>query len=273
VHGGTANWYIRCFRTLKGTIELTKEFDGKIAIITGGGGGLGQTFVLALAGEGASVVVADVDFARAQLVASDVRAAGGEAMAVRVDTGARESIDAMAAEVDRQLGGVDILVNNAGWRPWPAGNHYDFVDRDLESPDDWTKVFQVNALGPLLCGRAIRPLMASRGGGAVVNMNSIAAYTQDLGAYGISKMALRGVTAQLATELAPDNIRVNALAPTTMTQRGDPALYQPLIDRQLIKRFGTPADLIGPLLFFCSDRSAFITGETLLVDGGLLSRR
>jgi NAD(P)-dependent dehydrogenase (short-subunit alcohol dehydrogenase family) len=249
------------------------EFQDKIAIVTGGGGGLGRTFVDALAGEGATVVVADVDLDRASEAAAGVRDGGGEALAVQVDTGDPASMTAMAAEVDRQVGGVDILVNNAGWRPWPAGSHYEFVDRELESIDEWAMVIRVNALGPLFCARAVRPLMARRGGGVVVNMSSIAAYTQDLGAYGVSKMAQRGITAQLATELAPDGIRVNALAPTSMTQRGDPELYKPLLDRQLIKRFGTPADLVGPLLFFCSDRSAFITGETLLIDGGLLSRR
>jgi NAD(P)-dependent dehydrogenase (short-subunit alcohol dehydrogenase family) len=249
------------------------EFKDKIAIVTGGAAGLGQTFVAALAAEGATVVIADVDVDHAQETASSIRDAGGQVLALHVDTGDPTSIAAMAAEVARELGGADILVNNAGWRPWPAGDHYEFVDRELDSIDQWATVLRVNALGPLFCGRAIRPLMARRGGGAVVNMNSIAGYTQDLGAYAVSKMALRGVTAQLATELAPDGIRVNALAPTAMTQRGAPELYEPLLDKQLIKRFGTPEDLVGPLLFFCSDRSAFITGETLLVDGGLLSRR
>jgi NAD(P)-dependent dehydrogenase (short-subunit alcohol dehydrogenase family) len=249
------------------------EFKDKIAVVTGGGGGLGRTFVAALAAEGATVVVADIDLAHAEETAASVDDAGGKALAVQVDTGEPDSMASMAAEIDRELGGVDILVNNAGWRPWPAGTHYEFTDRELDSIEDWATVIRVNALGPLFCSRAVRPLMARRGGGAVVNMSSIAAYTQDLGAYGVSKMAQRGITAQLATELAPDGIRVNALAPTSMTQRGDPELYKPLLDRQLIKRFGTPADLVGPLLFFCSDRSAFITGETLLIDGGLLSRR
>src|SRR5581483_4840216 len=147
------------------------EFEDKIAIVTGGAGGLGKTFVNAFAGEGATVVIADIDLEHAQEAASSIREAGGQALAVHVDTADTDSMAAMAAEVERELGGVDILVNNAGWRPWPAGSHYKFTDRELDSIDEWATVIRVNALGPLFCSRAVRPLMARRGGGAVVNMS------------------------------------------------------------------------------------------------------
>jgi 3-oxoacyl-[acyl-carrier protein] reductase len=247
------------------------EFDGKAAIVTGAGNGLGTEYARALAAEGASVVVADIDADSAARVANDLIEAGGKAIAVPVDTADDEAVAGMVQAAEAAFGGVDILVNNAGWRPVPAGHHYDHFPEELTSKE-WLRILAVNVVGPLICAQACRPLMRARGGGAIVNQSSNAAYNTGAGPYGVSKLALNGLTMTLAADFAEDGIRVNGIAPGVMTGRGESKILDAAIGAQLIKRRGTPYDLVGTLLFLCSDRSDFITGQTILVDGGQTRR-
>jgi 3-oxoacyl-[acyl-carrier protein] reductase len=243
--------------------------SGKVAIVTGAGAGLGRVYAHALGNEGASVAVADLDGEAAAAVADEIRSGGGIAIPVAVDVTDEKAVSAMVKGTVDQLGGVDILVNNAGWRPMPTGHHYDDIPSDVQSPSQWLRILEVNVIGPLICARACRPAMAGRGGGVVVNQTSMAAYDKPSSAYGVSKVACSGLTISLATELAPDNIRVNGIAPGSMTHRfADPTRTESILAGQLIKRKGTPEDLVGALLYLTSDMSSFVTGVNLLVDGG-----
>lgn len=241
--------------------------EGRTAIVTGAGGagagGLGVVFAEALAVAGAAVVVADLDRSAAEVVAESLRARGLQAMACQVDVREDEGASAMVAAAQEAFGGVDILVNNAGLARgrWSLG---------LElSTAEWLEILAVNTLGSLVCSRAARPAMVARGAGSIVNITSMGAYAE-AGAYSVSKAALASLTNVLSAELGPDGIRVNALAPGMMTAQLPPEHIAALLSQQKLNRQGEPADLVGALLFLCSDRSGFVTGTTIRVDGGLV---
>lgn len=245
--------------------------NGKVAIVTGAGTGLGRIYAHALASEGVAVAVADKDGDGAGTVADEIRAKGGMAIPATVDVTDEGAAADMVKGASTELGGVDILVNNAGWRPVPSGHFYDDIPNDFQSAEQWLRIFHVNVIGPLICARACRPAMAARGGGVVINQTSMAAYDKPSGAYGVSKVACSGLTISLATELAPDNIRVNGIAPGPVTHRfADPDRTAAILAAQLIKRKGTPDDLVGALLYLCSNLSSFVTGVNILVDGGVV---
>jgi len=240
--------------------------EGKVAIVTGAGGGIGEAYARALASHGAKVVIAEIDEGRGAGVANDIRAADGEALAVQVDVSSPESTTAMAAAVADAYGGIDFLVNNAAI----------FGDMKLDSMlrvdwDYYKHFMDVNMDGALLCTRACYPSMAARGGGAIVNQSSTAAWMA-IGYYGLAKLGINGVTQSLARELGPQNIRINAIAPgPTDTQAlkktaGDYA--NELVKQMPIARLGTPADLVDTCLFLLSDGAAWLTGQIINVDGG-----
>jgi NAD(P)-dependent dehydrogenase (short-subunit alcohol dehydrogenase family) len=241
------------------------ELSGKTAIVTGAGGagvgGLGVVYARALAEAGAAVVVADIDGDAAGRVAGQLRSEGHAAIGVRADVADESDAIAMVAAGVEAFGGIDILVNNAGLArgKWSEGLGL--------SADDWRLILAVNTLAPLLCARACRESMVARGGGVIVNQTSMAAYTEH-GAYSVTKLALIGITNVLSAELGADNIRVNAIAPGVMTAKIPPDLLAQQLALQKLRRQGRPEDLLGALLFLCSDRSSFITGQTILVDGG-----
>jgi NAD(P)-dependent dehydrogenase (short-subunit alcohol dehydrogenase family) len=250
------------------------ELDGKVAIVTGSGSGLGMVYAQALAGEGAAVTVADYDGDAAKRVATELEERGHRAIAVQLDVADDEAVLRMVSETRSSFGGVDILVNNAGWRPNPAGDHYDFASEPMSELDGdaWRRVLAVNVAAPLVCAQACRPSMRERGGGIIVNQSSNAAFTHQNTLYGVSKLALNGLTVWLAEAYAGDGIRVNAIAPGSMTGRLPKEVQDEILRAQRIKRRGVPEDLVGTLLFLCSERSSFITGETLKVDGGESAR-
>jgi NAD(P)-dependent dehydrogenase (short-subunit alcohol dehydrogenase family) len=247
------------------------QLDAKVAIVTGAGNGLGAEYARGLAGAGAAVVVADIDADSAARTTAELTDGGARAIAATVDSTDEAAVAAMVAAATAAFGGVDVLVNNAGWRPFPAGHHYDHFSEELNAAE-WLRILEVNIVGPLICARACRASMAARGGGAIVNQTSNAAYNTGAGPYGVSKLGLNGLTMYLAEELAPDGIRVNGIAPGVMTGRGDPKILEPVIAAQLIKRRGAPVDLVGTLVYLCSDASAFVTGQTIVVDGGQTRR-
>jgi len=239
------------------------ELEGKTAIVTGAGSGLGKTYAEALANEGARVVIGDIDPSRASCSANDIVATGGTAIGIQADVGHSEDIREMVELAATEFGGVDILVNNAGLlrERWNLCSEL--------SNEEWATIMSVNVIGAVACARECRPHMRERGGGVIVNQSSMGAYSALTSAYSISKLALSGVTVALAHEFSEDGIRVNGIAPGMMTGRLPEELIRTIVSQQLIKRRGTAEDLVDVLLLLCSERSSFITGQTIHVDGGV----
>ena len=247
------------------------RFDGKVSIVTGSAGGIGEAYARALAAEGASVVVADLNADGAEAVAKDIAAGGGSALAVPVDVSDPASTEAMAAATVDAFGGIDHLVNNAAI--------YGGMKIDLLLTVDWDyyrRFMAVNMDGALLCTRACWKAMADRGGGAIVNQSSTASWMYS-GYYGLAKIGMNGLTHQLAHELGSSGTRVNAIAPgpidTEATQTVVPAgMTDEIVKAMALKRMGTPSDLVGTCLFLLSDDAGWITGPIFNVDGGQVMR-
>lgn len=244
------------------------KFEGKVAVITGGGQGIGQTFGEALAREGAAVAVLDVDESRGAAAAAGIRALGGRAHFEACDVADEDAVDRAVAGVVAAMGGVDILING-------AAKHLTFYNQPpTKLPrDHWRLMLEVNVVGIVNCSAACREPMRARGGGVIVNMSSIASFVL-AGAYGVSKLAVRGLTVSLAQELAADGIRVCGIAPgmvdSPAATAGVPSDYANRLvnEHQLIKRPGRVQDLVGALFYLCSEDASFVTGETLIVGGG-----
>jgi NAD(P)-dependent dehydrogenase (short-subunit alcohol dehydrogenase family) len=247
------------------------DFAGKVAVVTGGGGGIGAVYAESLAASGASVVVADIDEPAAHRVASSIRGLGGAAEPCKVDVARPASASAMVALAEERFGGIDYLVNNAAifanMRMDPLLNvDYEYLQRFLS----------VNVFGALVSTRACFRSMRKRGGGAIVNQSSTAAYFS-AGSYGLSKAAINSLTVQLAAELGPMHIRVNAIAPgpvdTEAMRNTVPDVdVDQIVSSLAIKRRGTPTDLVGMCQFLLSDDASWVTGAIFNVDGGQLMR-
>jgi 3-oxoacyl-[acyl-carrier protein] reductase len=243
------------------------EFKGKVAIITGAGGagpgGLGVDYARALANEGAAVVLSDMDGASAKRIAKELADQGHRAVGIAADVSDEQAVEAMVRETKSAFGGVDILINNAGLCRGKWGQGIDLPTAD------WIKIFAVNTVAPLVCTRACRESMKARGGGVVINIASSAAFEEN-GAYSVTKTAVIAMTNLLSLELGGDNIRVNALSPGMMHGNVPSEQAAAYRDKQKLRRRGSPEDLIGALLYLCSERSSFVTGMTLRVDGGVI---
>lgn len=252
------------------------RLDGKVAVVTGAGGrgnSIGRAYALGLAAAGASVVAADLNAEGALAVADEIKSAGGQAVGVGVDITDRASVDELAQAAKDAFGGVDILVNNAALMMeivrFPA------MQISLE---DWNKAFAVNVTGALNCVQAMAPMMIERGGGKIVNQVSGGAFPAST-VYGVTKIALVGLTTTLARELGGQKICVNAIAPgNTMSDAGR-ALTPPdspfvkMLEAQVALRLrGEPDELVGALLLLCSPAGDWITGQVLHVDGGWIIR-
>jgi 3-oxoacyl-[acyl-carrier protein] reductase len=249
----------------------TYDLTGKVAIVTGAGRGIGRAYAEGLAGTGASVLVADIDEDNARAVATAITAGGGTAEATGVDVSSLDSAESMAAAAVERFGGIDFLVNNAAIF---GGMKLDFL---LTVDWDYLQRFlAVNLTGALVCTRACYPSMSARGGGAIVNQSSTAAYLY-AGYYGWAKAGVNSLTQQLAHELGSMNIRVNAIAPgptdTEAARSVVPDSYlRDLIGSLALKRQGTPDDLVGMCLFLLSDDAKWVTGHIFNVDGGQVMR-
>jgi NAD(P)-dependent dehydrogenase (short-subunit alcohol dehydrogenase family) len=249
------------------------DLTDKVAVITGGAGGIGVVYAEALAEAGASVVLADVNLDAATKTAEALAAEGHDVIGVDVDVRSAESAGAMAWAAVDAFGGIDILVNNAAIMvDLPP---YGLADIPV---DEWDRVIDVNFRGPLLCTQAVIPAMEARGGGRIVNGLSAGAFMAG-GIYGVSKFALHGLTVNLASELGGRGINVNAIAPGLVDNESgyvslpkDSPVLVALAAAIPGKPSGPPEDLVGTLLLLCSKAGDWITGQTILVDGGWITR-
>ncbi|MGV9669083.1 MULTISPECIES: SDR family oxidoreductase [unclassified Gordonia (in: high G+C Gram-positive bacteria)] len=242
----------------------SSRFTDKTMIVTGAAGGIGEAYARALAGEGANVVVADLNDEAGEKVAADI---GGRY--VHTDVSDPESAKALAQSTVDAYGSIDGLVNNAAIY---GGMKLDFL---ITVPWDYYKKFMsINLDGALNVTREVYPHMTN--GSAIVNQSSTAAWLYS-GFYGLAKVGVNGLTQQLATELGGQNIRVNAIAPgpidTEATRTTTPKeMVDDIVNRLPLKRFGTPEDLVGMCLFLLSDEASWITGQIFNVDGGQVIR-
>jgi len=244
--------------------------EGKVAIVTGSGGGIGEGYAKGLAAQGAKVVVAEIQKENGERVAEEIRATGGDALFVEVDVGSPDSTRAMAEATVASYGGVDFLVNNAAI----------FGDMKLDSLlnvdwDYYQRFMNVNMNGALLCTRACFPSMKKRGGGAIVNQSSTAAW-MGVGYYGLAKLGMNGLTQCLAREMGHAGVRVNAIAPgptDTQALKNTAGEFAGQLVAQLpLSRLGQPEDMVNACLFLLSDAASWVTGQILNVDGGQISR-
>jgi NAD(P)-dependent dehydrogenase (short-subunit alcohol dehydrogenase family) len=251
------------------------DLKGQVAIVTGAAGGIGAAYAKALAASGARVVIADMDGDGAARSAQAISASFPDAaVPFAVDIARAEQTEALATFTESLFGRIDILVNNAAFMK-PVVQEYgtSLLDYPL---DLWRKTIDVNMTGTLNCIRAVAPKMIARGAGRIVNQSSIGAY-EGGHAYGASKLGVQSLTVWFAQELGPRGITVNCIAPGMIkTAAGDDSRPQGMVEALApmipLKPLGDPEDLVGTLLYFVSDASKWVTGQTIRVDGGFIKR-
>lgn len=250
---------------------MTEGLSGKVALVTGGGNGIGAAVCRALAAKGATVAIADLDGAAAERVAAEITQKGGKASGHALDVSDEEAFARLAGVVAQQASGIDILVNGAG-----IITHKTIASMSVE---EWDRVLAVNLRGAFNGVHAVLPHLKERGGGAIVNMASVAGRRISFGGgsnYSASKAGLLGFTRHAAYELAPDHIRVNAVCPgPTATAFGSGQM--PSADQKAARarkiplgRMVEPEDIADAVVFLASDQSRMCTGVALDVDGGVL---
>jgi len=246
-----------------------RRLEGKIALVTGAGAGIGRAIAETFAREGARVVVTDRDGAAAKEVAGAIVKASGAASAHILDVTNTPQVKALMAEIAARQGRLDVLVNNAG-----VGERSDF--RHI-SDEAWDRVWKTNLDGTVRCAREAFDLLKASGKASVINLSSVMAtkHTRQMAVYSTTKGAVSALTRSLAVEYAPYGIRVNALVPgyveTALIGRylQNPMIAKALLTQTPLRRFGTPQDVANAALFLASDEAAYITGASLNVDGGM----
>lgn len=248
------------------TASAALPLDGRVALVTGGAGGIGSAYCAGLAAAGAAVAVADIRIDQAERVAAELTGAGHRAVALECDVTSPDSWQHAVGRADAELGGVDVLVNNAALMAEISTT--DMLEISIE---EWDRVHRVNLTGPLLGVRAVVPGMRAKGWGKIVNQSSVAAYMGG-GAYRSSKLALHSLTVGFARQLAPFGIRVNAIAPGQVNSE---AGWQAARDEwteelaaQIPFGYVEPQDLVPALVYLASPASDKVTGQILNVDGG-----
>jgi NAD(P)-dependent dehydrogenase (short-subunit alcohol dehydrogenase family) len=248
--------------------------NGKVAIVTGASAGIGRATALALAAEGAAVVVADIDVARGMQTAQDIVAKGGRALFVETDVADDESVATMVERTVDEFGGLDLAFNNAGIEGAPAATH------DC-TPENWHRTLAINLSGVWSCMRHEIPRMLDRGGGSIVNCSSVAGLVgfAALPAYVASKHGVVGLTKAAALDYATQGIRVNAVCPgvidTEMVQRftaAQPGAEAALLADEPVGRLGHADEIADAVVWLCSSRSSYVTGQAIAVDGGFVTK-
>jgi len=246
-----------------------RRLEDKVAIVTGGARGLGKAFCLAMAEQGAKLVVADILDKEAQQTAGEIQAKGGSAIALKVDVTSEENTLRMAEETIKQLGRIDILVNSAAMVYGITRKPFTEIP-----PAEWDKLMAVNLKGVFLCCRAVFPQMKKQGKGKIINFTSETAFTgsNNLIHYVTSKGGIISFTRALTAEVGQYGICVNAVAPGFTDSESSPTLIDDIAKYDVsltpLRRLEQPEDLVGAIVFLASDESDFITGQTLVVDGG-----
>jgi NAD(P)-dependent dehydrogenase (short-subunit alcohol dehydrogenase family) len=239
---------------------------GRVAIVTGGARHIGAAYARKLAEEGAAVVIADI--LDGEPIANEIRAEGGKALALKIDVANEADTGRMALEAMKAFGRIDILVNNAAI--FINIQRHPFYEISAE---EWDRVSAVNIKGPFLCAKAVFPQMKEQKSGKIINISSSTAYwgTPNFLHYVASKAALIGMTRSLAREVGEFGICVNAIAPGLVEHEGQnapKALTELQLKERSIKRLQTPDDLLGVLTYLASSDSDFVTGQTIVIDGG-----
>jgi NAD(P)-dependent dehydrogenase (short-subunit alcohol dehydrogenase family) len=250
------------------------DLKDKVAIITGARRGMGRTHAITLAKAGAKVVVSDISKEDCQKVVKEIEKNKGEAIAVKCDVTKKEEIDNMVKQAVEKWGKVDILVNNAG-----IAQFFPFLEMTEE---DWDRTLDINLKGYFLCAQAAAKEMTKQKSGVIINIASVAMGQVGVGFpnivhYCASKGGIVGMTEALAIELAPYNIRVNAISPgvieTPMIDpvKADPKAIEGILARVPMHRVGKPEEVSNLVLFLASDKSSYMTGSTVVIDGGWLA--
>lgn len=250
------------------------DLHNKVAVVTGARRGMGKTHALALAAQGAKVIVTDVNLAECQLVVDEIKTKGGEAICFAMDVSQKSDIDRVFEEVIKQYGRLDILVNNAGvYFPKPA----------LElNEEDWNRMLNINLRGEFFCAQRAAKEMSKNKWGRIINIASIASGQVGVGIaggahYTASKGGIIGMTETLAIEWAPLGINVNAIAPgaidTPMVQAAQipKQAMDAMLERVPLKRIGRPEEVSHMVVFLASEEASYVTGATFYVDGGWLA--
>ena len=249
------------------------SMEGKVALVTGGSAGIGRAAALAFAREGAYVSIGDVQVARGERVVEEIEAAGGKALFVATDVSKWADVSRLVDETIARFGRLDYAFNNAGMEGEPAPT----ADCTAEN---WERTLAVNLTGVWLCMRAEIPRMLAVGGGAIVNNSSVAGLVGFAGipAYVVSKHGIVGLTKTAAIEYAPQGLRVNAVCPgvidTEMVARfthGDATALAGLTGETPAARLGSPGEIAEAVVWLCSDRASFVTGQALGIDGGFVA--
>ena len=256
---------------------MIEGLKDKVVIVTGGAHGIGKAYCLGFGRAGARVVLADIDGEAAAHVASQViQETGAPALAVAVDVSDEESANQMAAKTLQYFGRIDILVNNAAIFATIPMNRGRIETIDLK---EWDRLMAVNLKGPFLCARAVLPTMRAQKSGKIINIGSGTALHGPPGRihYVASKAGVLGMTRTLAREVGDDNIQVNALVPGSTLSEENPTeeilrMRQAGVGNRALKRVQVPQDLVGAMLFLASPLSDFMTGHSLVVDGGSAMR-
>lgn len=249
------------------------SLNGKVALITGGSRGIGKATALGFARAGADVAIASRKLPDLELVADEIRGLGRKALPVAAHVARLEEIKSLVQTVNKEFGRIDILVNNAGTSP-ALSPMLDLEERL------WDSIMNLNLKGVIFLSQAVARIMKEHDGGTIINVASIAGFRHEpnIGVYSISKSAIVMATKIMAEEWAKYNIRVNAIAPGHIhTRLGDsifeavPEYKKEFLDRVPMRRIGDPDEIVGAMIYLASDASSYVTGTTIVVDGGTLT--